>query len=498
MNFAYAPTLNSRKRADLLVIPFWKNKKQIESAADIGRLLTDNTAPIDLHDFSGDEGEGVIIYAKESQLERRILLLGLGDRDKIDIDSLRRASGSLVKVCRKRKIREINFIVPKKLPHLSEQEIVRGIADGLLSSNYAFTKLKGKQHEPAVLLSKVTFIGIGKKAIDELHKCSTIAESIYLVRDLVNDNADAVTPAHMIQIAQGLARALPKVTLTVFKKQRIAKEKMGLILAVSRASAHDPALLILHYKGNPRSKDNTVLVGKGITYDTGGLNLKITTGFGSMETMKCDMGGAAAVLGTIDAAAKLGLKANITAVVPVVENAIGPHSYKPGDVYTSYSGKTVEIISTDAEGRLVLADALAYAVKHLKPTRIIDLATLTGGVDIALGSDFTGMMSNDDKLANALIQAGEDSGDRLWRLPLHLPYREPLKSDFADLKNTGGRSAGVIKSALFLHEFIGDIPWAHCDIASTAYISDAKAYLPKHATGAGVKFLISFLETMEK
>lgn len=266
---------------------------------------------------------------------------------------------------------------------------------------------------------------------------------------------------------------------------------MGLLLAVNRGSDSDPAFIIIEYKGNPKSKEKTVLVGKGITYDTGGLNIKVS----NMETMKGDMGGAAAVMGTIVAAASLDLKVNVTAVIPTTENSISSRSYKPGDIYKSYSGKTVEIGNTDAEGRLILADALAYAVDHLKPTRLIDLATLTGAMIIALGTETIGLFSNNDALADGLIRSGSDTYERVWRLPLHEEYRDQLKSDFADIRNIGGRAAGSITAAIFLQEFVGKTPWAHLDIAGTAYLEDgAKRYHPKYGTGSGVRLLIDFLE----
>jgi leucyl aminopeptidase len=215
-----------------------------------------------------------------------------------------------------------------------------------------------------------------------------------------------------------------------------------------------------------------------------------------METMKEDMAGAAAALGIIHAVAALGLKLNVTAVVPTTENSIGSKSYKPGDVYKSFAGKSIEISDTDAEGRLVLADALAYAVKHLKPTRMIDMATLTGAIMVALGDEASGLMSNNDVLADLLARAGSTTGDRVWRMPLYEEYKEQLKSDVADMKNTGGRLGGAITAAMFLQEFVGKTPWAHLDIAGTAFHAASKRYNPKHASGVGVRLLLSFLESI--
>jgi leucyl aminopeptidase len=215
-----------------------------------------------------------------------------------------------------------------------------------------------------------------------------------------------------------------------------------------------------------------------------------------METMKCDMSGAACALGTIHAAASLGLKVNLTAVIPSTENGIDSRSYKPGDVYTSFLGKTVEIGNTDAEGRLILADALAYSVKNLKPTRMIDFATLTGACVIALGEETTGLMSNDDHLAESIMRAGNETFERTWRLPLFDEYKQQLDSDIADISNVGGREAGTITAALFLQEFVGKTPWAHLDIAGTAFLKKSRRYHPKNGTGVGVRLMIQFLENL--
>ena len=288
---------------------------------------------------------------------------------------------------------------------LSREAVLRGIAEGLLLANYVFDKHKAEtaREQPAVSLQKVCLVSVDKSALPLVKKHALIAEGVYLARDLANSNADEVTPRYLVQVAQKMAKSLPKVTLTVFDKARLTKEKMGLLLAVGQASVHDPALIILDYNGlGKRAKEHTIVVGKGITYDTGGLNLKSS----GMETMKGDMAGAAATLALLSVAAQLKLPIHLTAIVATAENCISACSYKPGDVYNGYSGKSVEITNTDAEGRLVLADAIAYAIKKLKPTRIIDVATLTGGVDVALGSEVTGMMSNNDALADSLLRAG--------------------------------------------------------------------------------------------
>lgn len=491
MNFAALADLSKRKHSDAVVLPFWKGKKNAEAAADLGKLKELVRGPVDAHDFTGKEGEVLFLYASGTP-EKRVALLGLGEKDKLTTEKLRRAYSSLTKACRSKKLKDINLLLPE-IETVTIDDLIRGVAEGLLLANYVFDKLKAHsiKDEPTVLLQKVTLVGAGPREIEIANTCLGICQGVYLARDLVNGNADDVTPQYLSHVAQTLAKKLRHVKTTVFDKKRIQKEKMGLLLAVNRGSHNDPAFIIMEYRGNPKSNDVTVVVGKGVTYDTGGLNLKPT---GSMETMKCDMGGAAAAIGTIVAASTIGLKVNVTAVVPSTENSIGSRSYKPGDVYTAYSGKTVEISNTDAEGRLILADALSYVSAKMKPNRIIDFATLTGAIDIALGAEASGLMSNNDALADLLIRAGSDTFERVWRLPLYEEYKEQLKSDIADIKNSGGRSGGAITAAMFLKDFVGTVDWAHLDIASTAYLSEGRRYHPKHATGVGVRLMIDFLK----
>lgn len=488
MHFTTAPKVDKRPSADVVVWPFYSEKGAPRPAVEVPQLQSYAALPLALRDFAGKEAEMVVLYTKD-QPEKRLVLLGLGPKEKMTTETLRRAYAALAKAGQGKKIKTMNLLVPE-LTALSREDVLRGLAEGLLLANYAFTNHKAEtvREQPPQLLQKVCLIAVDKSVLPLVRKAAEIAEGVYLVRDLANRNADEVTPRYLVQVAQKMAKNLP-IKATIFDKARLHKEKMGLLLAVGQGSTHDPALIILEYKGKG-AKEHTIIVGKGITYDTGGLNLKSS----GMETMKADMAGAAVALATISVAAELKLPIHLTAIVATAENCISAKSYKPGDVYIGYSGKTVEISNTDAEGRLVLADALAYAVKKLKPTRIIDVATLTGGVDVALGSEATGLMSNNDALADSLIRAGSATFERLWRLPVHEEYKDLLKSDVADIKNAAGRSASPITGAMFLKSFIGDTPWAHLDIASTAYLSEAKRYHPKFATGVGVRLLIEFLE----
>lgn len=480
------------KPVDLLVIPFCKGAQAPECVSKLEGPSPLQDAAV-ANDFSADEGAVLLLYPRGAE-STRIALLGLGHRDSVTTEVLRRCYGALMTACRDKAMARRRLLMPTKLP-LEVEDSVRGVCEGLLLSHYAFNALKRTSLKtPSVPPTlEIALVGAGAGAEQIVNECTCVAESVYFARDLVNGNADDVTPQFLAAVAKGLAKELPRTRVTVFDKKAIEKHKMGLLLAVNRGSPRDPVFIILSYRGQPRSQDHTVVVGKGITFDTGGLNLKAT---GLMEEMKNDMAGAAAALGTVRAAAQLRLPVNLTAVIPSTENCIGGRSYKPGDVYLSYSGHSVEVGNTDAEGRLILADALAYARDHLKPTRMINLATLTGSVIIALGHEITGLMSNDDELAAALESAGQISYERVWRLPLVEEYRRKLNSDIADIKNIGGRPGGLILSGLFLREFVGDVPWAHLDIAGTAYHQDAGSYQPKLATGVGVRLMIEFLKAM--
>lgn len=479
-------TLSTRKKADLIVLPCWQGKKIPETATDAGALEQECARLFKTGDFNALANECVILYPK-SQKEPRLLLLGLGQRTQASTETLRQGYAAACNAALACGATKLNLLLPEAL---SPEEQALGCAEGMLLTNYRFELNKGKGYKPTPLLKDLCFVGLSRPQMRIVKEAQAVCEGVYLARDLVNGNADTVTPQYLAKTAQGLAKKFPKVKCRVFNKKRIEKENLNLLLSVARGGNVEPAFIIVDYDGNPSSKKRTVLVGKGITYDTGGLNMKPT---GRMETMRADMGGAATVLGTLFAAASSGLRSNLTVVIPSCENGVSSKSYKPGDIYSSYSGKTVEIGNTDAEGRLILADALAYTCKKLKPTRIIDVATLTGAVRMALGDQAAAVLSNDDKLAQGLHMAGKRCNELFWPLPLIDAYRDNLKSDFADIRNTGGPGGGCIIAGLFLSEFVTDVPWLHLDIASVAYRNKAQHYHPQYGTGIGVRTLIEYL-----
>lgn len=490
----YAQSSNKRVKADVLILPFWKEQNRVRCAAP----LSDDYASLSrdvLEDFSGKVGSSEFFYSLGSLPEKRVLLLGLGQKEHLVASDILEAYARATRAVRKSKCKTVNIV----MPILSElrmpvEEFVQSVVAGVLSLNYEYPKYMKDQSQVNPPITRVNVYGIVPKIADHLFRREeNIFEGVYLTRDLVNGNADDVTPAKLAHIAQGLAKQFPNLTTKVLNREAILKENMGLLAAVSKGAAVDPCFIVLSYEGKPRSKDHTVLVGKGVTFDSGGLDLKPGK---SMLTMKEDMAGAATVLGIITALAALNLPVNVTGIIPATENAIGSAAYKMGDVYTGMSGLSVEIGSTDAEGRLILADAISYALKYCHPTRIIDFATLTGAMVVSLGEDVAGVFSNDDELAHDLLAASAETGETLWRLPLVEKYDKALCSDIADMKNIGSNRAGAITAALFLRRFLENhsVAWAHLDIAGTAYREKDEDGFPKYASGFGVRCLVQYIE----
>lgn len=491
MKFESVLTPPKRSKADLIIVPFFKGKKLATPSIPISDLKGVIDPIVKVGDFTGKEGATLLVYPSLKK-EKRVLFLGLGEEKEVSLESLRRSYAAAMKRCQAKEWPHLNVVLPK-LKKIPLDEVTRAVSEGMTLSSYVFEEWKSKESQKLFHVKKITLVGAKNAKVSQ--KVVAISTGVDLARDLVNKNALDITPQALASEAKQLAKKYPAVKTTVFDKKRIEKEKMGLLLAVASGSRIDPALIMVEYQGNPRSKDLSMVVGKGLTFDTGGLNLKPTN---FIEDMRADMGGAAAALGVIQAAAAAKLKVNIVVVVPSTENAIDALSYKPGDVYRSYLGKTVEITNTDAEGRLILADALAYGQKRFNPSRIIDMATLTGAVVVALGSVRAGLFCNDDEFAKECELAGEKSGERVWRMPLDRDYKSLIDSDIADLRNSGKkRAAGSVTAALFLQEFVKDkTPWIHLDIAGTAFLDSPEHYHQTLATGAGVRLVTTLLESL--
>jgi len=361
----------------------------------------------------------------------------------------------------------------------------RCCAEKIVHANYRFTRCKGDQKEKAVKTSITYLCAKPTTANKALALGEAVGSGMNIARELGNLPGNICTPTYLASEAKKLSRRYKSISTKVLSEKQMAELGMGSLLSVSAGSEEPAQLIVMEYKGAAKSQKPHALVGKGITFDTGGISLKPGSG---MDEMKFDMCGAASVFGTMNTIAQLEPKINIVAVVAAAENMPSGQATKPGDVVTSMAGKTIEVLNTDAEGRLVLCDALSYVEKY-KPQSVIDIATLTGACVIALGSHATGLFSNNDELAQSLLASGNKTGDRAWHMPLWDDYKKQLKSNFADLANIGGREAGSITAACFLSHFTESYPWAHLDIAGTAWLSGAN----KGATGRPVPLLSDYL-----
>jgi len=430
--------------------------------------------------FSAEEGEIFPLFIKHVL----VLVVGLGDDKKISKTSLclavKQALGSSF-------VREIESL--RLFPHAKDDGTILNMIEGAKIGSYKWQKYLNPQKRKKAL-SLVAIAALAKKIyLDRIKIC----DGVNYARNLVNDNADVIHSLLIERELKHIVKEKKNIRLEILGEKELKRKGLNLLLAVNNASQYPPRLMIARYQGFKKDAEYTAIIGKGITFDTGGLNLKPT---GSIETMRSDVSGAAAVLGILKNVIALNIKKNILFVVAVAENAIGKSAYKPGDVIKSYSGKTVEIANTDAEGRLVLADALSYVVKNYKPSRVIDLATLTGACSIALGHDYSGLISNNDKLAEVFLRIGRETDDRVWQLPLYPELRTYIKSQYADIKNSGipRGIGGTITASEFLHQFVGETPWVHLDIAGTAFAEgQGRFYYQYGATGVGVRLLTHFL-----
>ena len=439
-------------------------------------------AGVDLSFFKGKRSEVFFVPFSDKP---NIILCGIGAEDELDDESLRRCAAAAAGVCREKSIGRVRVLVPEP----DSAGTLASIAEGMFLANYSFDKYKTKKSENgrSPIQSAVFHTGV-REARSILHRVEVISRNTLLCRDLVNETSEVSDSAGIAGAARALAK-MPGVTCSVLGKKEIEKLRMGLLLAVNRGSSRPPRLVVLKYAGNRGSKKSIALVGKGITFDSGGMNLKPS---GSIEDMRTDMAGAAAVLYAFRSIVELKLRKNVYAVMPLTENMLARDSYRPGDVFTAFNGTTVQIGNTDAEGRLVLADALSYVEKSLKPDCIIDIATLTGACVATFGEILAAYLTEDDGLARLVEDAGAATGERVWRLPLHKDYEEAIKSDIADINNISAvRNAGTIIGAVFLKNFVSAARWIHLDIASTAYNTKPIGYRPKNATGFGVRLLVA-------
>jgi leucyl aminopeptidase len=427
--------------------------------------------------FKGSSGEVFSSFLKESGAV--LVVVGLGKEKTLSPTAVMRAAkGALEKAGSLPGIQAV--------PHKDDTKTVQALAYGLLLGGYKWKKYLSSKKDKKQRAQIIT------KHKGTVRRAARFAAGVTVARDLVNDNADEIHSVFMEKKMRDLVRGKKNVRMKVVNEKDMKELGMNLFLGVNRASAYPPKLLIAAYKGDPKSKAYTLFLGKCLTYDSGGLNLKPT---GSLETMRTDMSGAAAVLGTLRNILDFKPKKNILFACAAAENAIGPKAQKPGDVVRSYSGKTVEIGNTDAEGRLVLADSISYLTDKYNVETVIDIATLTGAVVIALGKEYTGLMANDDALAESLLSCAGETDDRAWRLPMYPELKEHIKSSYADIKSTGRpREAGTISAAEFLRQFVPEgVKWAHLDIAGTSFMKASHWYFNYGGTGAGVRLVTEYL-----
>ncbi len=444
-------------------------------------------------DFQGQLYQPCLIYTKETIPPKRILLMGLGKRSDFNLDRWRGAGSKAAQFLRDKGIKE--FSVSPYLRgerKISLEDFSQSLVEGIYLGLYQFTEFKMEEREKIKGVKQANLILPDEKRISRVQEsvgaAEIISKAVYLTRDLVSRPSNRKTPSMLAQVAKDVAES-NGLRLKVLNVDEMKKLGMGALLAVASGSREPPKFIILEYKPRGSGLDTVAVIGKAITFDSGGLSLKPSE---NMDKMKHDMGGGAAAIGIIQAASRLRLPLHLIALIPATENLPSGTAYRPGDILNSLSGKTIEVISTDAEGRLILADALAYS-QRFKAKAVIDLATLTGACIIALGENVTGMMGNDDGLKARVRRAADRTGEKVWELPLWEEYEELIKSDIADVKNVGGRPAGTIIGGAFLKKFVGEYPWVHLDIAGPVWTEKDKPYIPKGATGVGVRLIVQLL-----
>jgi len=475
----------------------------LQAESDLAVLATFEDAPLPAEvsellepaDFHGRANQTLLLYPRGAVRPRRLLLVGLGKREKATAETIRRVSATAVKEAQKLKVAAISVGVTGDIA-LDPQVAAQAFAEGIELGAYRFWRYRtGLTDEQTFEVELATvFSKTGEQTSTGIANGQTIARGVNFARDLVNGPGYAMHPPEMGEEAVKLGQRLG-LKVTVLDMSQLIEQGFGGILAVGKGSEHEPRFIAMEYGKAGKGTPTICLVGKGLTFDSGGLSLKPAE---AMETMKSDMGGAAAVFGAMQAAAELKLPLHLVGLVSAAENMPSSNAYRPGDIVKSLSGKTIEVLNTDAEGRIILSDALYYAQRY-NPAAIVELSTLTGAIIIALGSHATGMMGTDQALMDRLSKAGETSGERVWQLPLWDEYHQMVKSEIADLKNLAGRAAGSITAGAFLAAFVGDYPFAHLDVAGTAWVDrPAKPYDAQGGTGVGVRLLTEFLREYTK
>jgi len=466
--------------SDALVILGFDGAPPEAPAADQVKELYDSG------EFSGKGLEIAILHRPAGLKAKRLVLAGGGKRDRFDAAELRKLTGAVVRSLKSKGIHSITLALDE--PWRSDDFVASAVEGAVLADveNDRY-KTDPKKNEKQVALFSV--LGGSQAAVD---RGRILAEAQNFSRDLANEPANVLTPTLLAERAKQMAAEFD-LECEVLDQDRMRQLGMGALLGVAQGSAEPPALIVIRYKPAkaPESKDHLGLIGKGVTFDTGGISIKPSDG---MEKMRYDMAGGAAVLGAMRAIAQIKPSIPVTALVPAVENMPGSKAQRPGDIVKSLSGKTVEVLNTDAEGRLILIDALTYA-QRMGCTHLVDAATLTGAIVVALGSVNIGAFTNNEAFLEKLLTAAKAEGEKTWQMPMDEEYKELLKSSFADLHNIGGRAGGSITAAWFIRDFVNETPWIHLDIAGTAWLDDSKPYMAKGATGVGLRTFVRLAET---
>jgi len=475
--------------ADAIVVNLFEGVEQPGSAtAAVDKALDGAISSlISRGEIKGKFGEVNIVHTFGKLPAGIVAIAGLGKRQDFVVDKIRGAAGEFCRALRKLNCHKIATILHGSgIGGIEIEASAKAIAEGALLGLYSFTKYKKPEYEDVeemlIVVREKEKVPILEAAIG---KGKLVASATNLARDMVNEPANYMTPSQMAEVAKEIASKY-NLEFKVFDQEDMEAMGMGALLGVAKGSNQPPKLITLSYKGDERSEKALGFLGKGITFDSGGISIKPSEGMGEM---KDDMAGAAAAMTAVGAIAQLRPKINVTAIIPATENLPSGTALKPGDVLKAMNGKTIEVISTDAEGRLILADALSYAQK-LGLSPLIDLATLTGACRVALGTLYSGLFGNDQDLIDKVRKAAERTGERMWQMPMPEEYKEQNKSEIANVKNTGNRYGGAITAALFLAEFVANIPWVHIDIAGTAFSTKESGYIAKGATGVGVRTLV--------
>ncbi len=484
--------------ADALVVPVFTGG-QLDGAARsadeaLGGALTD---VIESGEISGKPFEVSLLHTKQLGA-RRVLAIGLGERGKFVPSVLAKYAGTAVRYLGKRNVRTIAIALPAEAaadPAQAASFVVEGAIAGTIDATlYRTEPDKPVVTEAVVVLAQAGDVTFDTAALEAgARRGEIVGEAVNVARRMALTPGNDMTPTHMAERAREVAETAG-LAVEVIDEDRMRELGMGALLGVSAGSDQPAKLIVLRYDGNPGSDERLALVGKGLTFDSGGISIKAAE---NMHEMKYDMSGGAGVIGAMLAIGRLKPQINVIGIVPSSENLPGPRAMKPGDILRAMNGKTIEVLNTDAEGRLILADALAYA-KTLGATKIVDAATLTGAMVVALGHAASGAMSNDQAFADEFLAAANASGERYWQMPLYEEYTTAVKSEIADLRNSAGRAAGSLTAASFLKSFVGDTPWIHLDIAGTAYLDSESSFLAKGPTGTPVRAFVAYAEAAAK